>query len=635
MEGSSSAGAKAARGGRTMLIAIVIVVIVIIAAVAAVMLSSQSTPTPKPTNWLDRGFKMEIYYNTGNSARATAATLLKTNLESLNPGKITITVTGLEWSVYLQKQQTGAMPAFWLGWAPDYPDPNDYTVPFLISGGTFAGTVGYSNTTIDAMITQAGSDNNPVTRANTLKNLSLAVYDDAPYVWLSQGSVLTCLKSWVQGFAYNPMYSNLYYYLLNKTASSSNPNTFTMGEISGNPQWFDPAQDYETAGGEVLQNVMETLVFYNGSHVDELIPLLATQVPTLANGGISADGMTYTFHLRHGVMFHDGVNEMNSADVVFSVMRALRLNDPHSAAWILGEVLVPNYYNATQNPAGTKGTNDITGGIPASRIAAHVWAKDKYTVQFNLTQNDPAFLTRMAYTIGDVVSLNNTIANAGGHGAYSSAAFTYVNTALIGTGPYKFGVYAPNQYITMTRWDGYWQTPAKIQNILLKQIATDNGRLSALTSTDASSLVDAAIIPRSIQESLYPYVTNGQCTMTNSSSLNVNFLGLNQDINTTGLNPTLNDIPSNFFADKNIRKAFNYAFDFNIYNAQTLKGTAIQPNGAIPKGLFGYVAPPTVPVYEHNLTKAMQYLKAALLPPGFSDEQPKTTVLETFIAKDI
>ncbi len=47
------------------------------------------------------------------------------------------------------------------------------------------------------------------------------------------------------------------------------------------------------------------------------LPMLAAQVPTLANGGISRDGMTITYHLRRGFTWTDGV-AVTSADVKWS-----------------------------------------------------------------------------------------------------------------------------------------------------------------------------------------------------------------------------------------------------------------------------------------------------------------------------
>ena len=47
-------------------------------------------------------------------------------------------------------------------------------------------------------------------------------------------------------------------------------------------------------------------------------PELALTVPTRANGGISADGKTITYHLRHDAKWSDGV-PFTSADVKFSV----------------------------------------------------------------------------------------------------------------------------------------------------------------------------------------------------------------------------------------------------------------------------------------------------------------------------
>ena len=90
-------------------------------------------------------------------------------------------------------------------------------------------------------------------------------------------------------------------------AGARDADTFIAGEIDGNPEYLDPAIDYETAGGEVLQNVYETLIFYDGASADTIRPACsATEVPTVENGGISADGLTYIFHIRENVKFHDG-----------------------------------------------------------------------------------------------------------------------------------------------------------------------------------------------------------------------------------------------------------------------------------------------------------------------------------------
>ncbi|MBI3968138.1 MAG: hypothetical protein HY329_21080 [Chloroflexi bacterium] len=54
----------------------------------------------------------------------------------------------------------------------------------------------------------------------------------------------------------------------------------------------------------------------------EYVPDLAKEVPTQANGGISADGLTYTFKLREGVKWHDG-KPFTSADVKFTWERIM------------------------------------------------------------------------------------------------------------------------------------------------------------------------------------------------------------------------------------------------------------------------------------------------------------------------
>jgi peptide/nickel transport system substrate-binding protein len=56
---------------------------------------------------------------------------------------------------------------------------------------------------------------------------------------------------------------------------------------------------------------------FNWSDEGQMIPELATEVPTVANGGISADGRTIVYHLRRGVLWQDG-KPFDARDVVFT-----------------------------------------------------------------------------------------------------------------------------------------------------------------------------------------------------------------------------------------------------------------------------------------------------------------------------
>jgi peptide/nickel transport system substrate-binding protein len=78
------------------------------------------------------------------------------------------------------------------------------------------------------------------------------------------------------------------------------------------PNRIDPAVGNDYAGSTSLANLYDSLVFPNAKGgVD----------PWLAESwDISSDGLTYTFHLRKGVKFHDG-SELKASDVVYSYDR--------------------------------------------------------------------------------------------------------------------------------------------------------------------------------------------------------------------------------------------------------------------------------------------------------------------------
>jgi peptide/nickel transport system substrate-binding protein len=121
--------------------------------------------------------------------------------------------------------------------------------------------------------------------------------------------------------------------------ASADPKTFVIQEIAGGPATLDVPLVYDTASGEILQNVYETLVFYNREKKAEVVPMLATEVPSIANGGITADGLTYVFKIRKGVSFHSGA-EMTAEDVAFSFQRNVLQGGSISPAWLVTEPLL-------------------------------------------------------------------------------------------------------------------------------------------------------------------------------------------------------------------------------------------------------------------------------------------------------
>src|SRR5437879_9112807 len=121
--------------------------------------------------------------------------------------------------------------------------------------------------------------------------------------------------------------------------SVKNPDTFVTLR-SGDLESLDPAYQYDTGSYEIAYpNVYETLIGYDGSVLSTYVPRLATEVPSLANGLISKDGLTYTFPIRPGVKFHDG-SVLTPEDVRYSMLRFMLPDVDGGRAWLLLTPLV-------------------------------------------------------------------------------------------------------------------------------------------------------------------------------------------------------------------------------------------------------------------------------------------------------
>ena len=407
---------------------------------------------------------------------------------------------------------------------------------------------------------------------------------------------------------------------LNSNVKASAPDSFVYANL-GEPDYLDPAVDWETNGMSVIENVYETLLWYDGSRADSFVPVLATEVPTIGNGLVSADGLSYTIHVRPGVVFHDGITPLTADDVVYSFQRVLRIHDYSGPSWMLEQVLTDyvSYYIgmpvsdflassyqapwivAVLDPLGPDHiiTEDDIQAVSESSIVK----VDDMTVMFRLTHRYTGFVSILATTVSSIVCKSYVEANGGiENGWYSE----FMNQNMFGTGPYKFVSWEIGNQIHLTRNDAYWGTAPALKDVYIVKVNDVNTSIMMLQSGDA----DSAYIPID-REWVFAgdpniMITKGLPTFT------MDFAGFNTNIDTTQAAIFGSNIPAAFFQDKNVRKAFLHLMDYQRLIDENQRGNAIQPNGPIPAGMLGYDA--SAPVYAYDKTMAAEYLQAAINP---------------------
>jgi len=163
-------------------------------------------------NGMDRGFNLTAGYNCGNTGRASASLILKAGVEQLGPN-IHINSKCWDFAAYLdltlQTPDDGPGPVgiFFIGWGPDYADPDDYVVPFAKTGGTYPLYTGFSNLTLDGLIDSAARMPNSPERLQLYKDIQKSLVDNYVQIWISEAVNFHVAKSWVKGWYPNPMIS--------------------------------------------------------------------------------------------------------------------------------------------------------------------------------------------------------------------------------------------------------------------------------------------------------------------------------------------------------------------------------------------------------------------------------------------
>ena len=333
------------------------------------------------------------------------------------------------------------------------------------------------------------------------------------------------------------------------------------------PDSLDPAGAEPGEGGEpVIFHVYERLLTV-GPDSSDLVPALATEVPSTDNGLISEDGLTYTFPLREGVTFHDG-SAFTAEDVKYSWDRVMEMNLPGS------------------------GVDALADKITETRVV------DDYTFEVTIGEVDASFLYSTVLAMAASIVSDETVEANGGIVAGEPNEFMAGN--MVGTGPYTFESWNRNENLTLRVNADYWGTPAKNDVRMEAGLDPDVRVLGLIAGQYDTIETDPTYVPD------FEGV-EGVELYTEGLLLEPVHIGFNTNMPADAL-PDGDTISPDFFADRRIRQAFNHAFDYGAFIQGALGGYGQVNPHYVPIGVFGH--DPEAPVYDTRRTSR----KAERLP---------------------
>lgn len=307
--------------------------------------------------------------------------------------------------------------------------------------------------------------------------------------------------------------------------------------ITAEPDFFDPYLATAAATREILFNIFEGLV--KPDEKGNLIPALAVHYQ------ISKDALQYTFQLRPGVKFHNGKG-VTAEDVKYSLEKAA------------GKDTGKPYQPALSN-------------------IKSVTVKNPSTVAITLNKPDSDLLP--SFTV-----------------AIIPQGYQDQNKKPVGTGPFKFVEYIPQQQVVLAKNNEYWQKGLPhLDKVLFKLAANED---AAFLQLKAGTIDLEPYIPVDKVEQL-----TGSYNVLKGNYNLVQLLALNNS------RKPYNDV--------RVRKALSYAIDTRKIIDAVTYGQGTRLGSAVFPGFKKYYQPGLENTYKTDIKKAKELLSQAGLAVGF------------------
>lgn len=334
-----------------------------------------------------------------------------------------------------------------------------------------------------------------------------------------------------------------------QTTEPKSGGTLTIA-IPKDPLGFDPHQMHALSSYQIAAQLFNGLTRINRE---------GTVVPDLAESWeVSEDGLTWTFRLRHGIVFHNG-RAVTAEDVKYSIER---IKDPATnSTW-------RSDYEAVET----------------------VEVVDPYTVQIKLSRPFAPLLEVLTWKRGAIVP-KEVVEQYGD-----------LNAHPVGTGPFIFEEYIEGQRIVLVKNPNYFRPGLPyLDRVVFKIVPEGTSRVVELLAGSADVIVDVPL------EQISSLKAQDIVVDVQPSSW-VTYIGLNLG---------LGGHPQGPWSDVRVRKAIAMALDKEAIAKAATLGYGFAIDSTVP---LGSAYKMHVPRYERNLDQAKHLLAQAGYPNGFKAE---------------
>ena len=320
------------------------------------------------------------------------------------------------------------------------------------------------------------------------------------------------------------------------------------------PTTLDPAVVWEPKGQLVIKNCYNTLVVMDKESATQVKGELAERWE------VKDEGKTYIFYLVKGVKFHDGT-ELTAEDVKYSIERTIGVD---------------------KGPGGQ-----------LKEIIKSVEVVDKYTVKFNLNHPAPWFLTLLAQSGASILNSKLVKAHATDKDPW---ALDWLHDKVAGSGPYKLDRWVHEQQIVLVKNPDYFKgwKENQFDMAIIRTVKEPSERRLLLEKGD----VDIAF--RISEDDLLKIKDQKGIKVMTQPSLTIFYIGFN--------------VKKGPLQDVRVRKALAYAFDYDAFINDAMRGFVKRLSGPVPSSLWSYDE--SYPQYKRDIEKAKKLLAEAGYPNG-------------------